>query len=146
MNDDEKWSSAAFVAISDTLAPEEMRSILGLEPTRSHRIGEPRSTRSPTRVHDRHYFSVQSTRDSALPLEEHIGEVVSLLEPKTRELEVLATEAELCLFCGFSSGNGQGGCAISPKLLNRLSKLSLELILDLYPPETVEAGHIEIAT
>lgn len=84
--------------------------------------------------------------DETLPLEEHLGEIVALLEPRMREIETLASRAELCLFCGFSSGNGQGGCTISPALLHRLSTLSLELVLDLYPPETVEAGHVEIAT
>ena len=44
---------------------------------------------------------------------------------------------EVALFCGFSSGNGQGGFTLNPELLARLAVFGVELSLDLYPPTEV---------
>jgi len=38
------------------------------------------------------------------------------------------------LFCGFSSGNGQGGDTLRPETLKLLVDAGLSLTLDLYPP------------
>jgi hypothetical protein len=146
MNEDEKWSSAAFCAHSDTLPPEQMEVIIGLPPTRSHRIGEPRSKRTYRGVHDRHYYSVQSKISDSEPLEKHIEEILSMLEPRIDRVKHLASEASLCLFCGFSSGNGQGGFVLSPSLLSRLAQLGLEVVLDLYPPEGCDSDLSEETT
>lgn len=138
MNDDEKCSSAAFCAHSDTLPPEQMEAIVGLPPTRSYRIGDPRSKRTNRGVYNRHYYSIQSTISAAELLDKHIEEILSILEPRMDRVRQLAADASLCLFCGFSSGNGQGGFVLSPSLLSRLAQLGLEVVLDLYPPETVQ--------
>jgi hypothetical protein len=41
---------------------------------------------------------------------------------------------ELCL--GFGSENGQGGCVLAARLLAEVGALGLDLVLDLYPPES----------
>jgi len=50
-------------------------------------------------------------------------------------------EAVLHFWCGFSSGNGQGGFSISPGLLQRLARLGVEVVLDLYPPESISPAN-----
>jgi len=146
MNEDEKWFSAAFCAHSDTLSPDQMQAIIGLPPTRSHRIGEPRSKRTNRGVHDRHYYSIHSTTSDSESLDAHIEEMLSILEPRLDRVKHLASEASLCLFCGFSSSNGQGGFSLSPVLLSRLAHLGLEVVLDLYPPEGNSRDVVEHAT
>lgn len=138
MSEDEKWSSAAFCAHSDTLSPEQMEAIIELPPTRSHRIGEPRSKRTNRGAYDQHYYSIQSTISDSEPLDKHIEEILSMLERRMDRVKQLASEASLSLFCGFSSGNGQGGFVLSPLLLSRLAELGLAVVLDLYPPEALE--------
>jgi hypothetical protein len=146
MREDEKWSSAAFCVHSDTLSPEQMEAIIGLPPTRSHRIGEPRSKSGKSGVHDRHYFSIQSSVVESAALDAHIEEILSLIEPRKERLKQLESEASLCIFCGFSSGNGQGGFSLSPPLLSRLAHLGLAVVLDLYPPSGDNGGSLERAT
>ncbi|HQO58998.1 MAG TPA: DUF4279 domain-containing protein [Candidatus Omnitrophota bacterium] len=135
MDEDEKWSSAAFVAISDSLSPDMIERIIGWPPTRSHKIGDPISSRSGATLRKQHYYSIQSMSDSTEPMEKHIDEIITPLEQKLENLKRLQGNADLCLFCGFSSGNGQGGFSLSPEMLARLSRLGLELVLDLYPPD-----------
>ena len=146
MTEDEKWSSAAFCAHSDALSPEQMEVIIGLSPSRSHRIGDPRSKRTKSGAHDRHYYSIQSTISDSASLDAHIEEILSILEPRVDRVKRLGSEASLCIFCGFSSGNGQGGFSLTPELLARLSRLGLEVVLDLYPPESESRGVLESAT
>lgn len=136
MSDNDKWSSAAFVAMSETLPPDEIQKIIGLSPSRTHRIGDPVSPRSKATTHNRHYYSIQSTCNESEGMEKHIDEILCLLEPRIDTIRRLSKNADLCLFCGFSSGNGQGGFTLSPAMLARLTHLGLEVVLDLYPPET----------
>ena len=146
MNEDEKWSSAAFVATSKTLSLNQIQEIIGLPPSRFHNIGDPVSSRSSTPVHNRDYYSIQSKSLESESMEQHIEEILSLLEPRMDAIRRLSSEANLCLFCGFSSGNGQGGFGLSPELLSRLARLGLEVVLDLYPPDAIVAGHAGNAT
>lgn len=135
MSGEGKWSSAALCAHSDTLTPEQMEEIFGMRPSRSHRMGESRSTRARSGTHDRHFYSIHSTTSDSEPLSSHIEELLSVLEPRVERLKRLSGEASLRLFCGFSSGNGQGGFSLSPELLSRLARLGIEVVFDLYPPE-----------
>jgi len=146
MNDDEKWASAAFVAMSDSLSPEQIEDAMGLPPSRMHRIGEPVSSRNKSTVHKQHYYSIQSGVSASKGMEAHIDEILSILEPRVDIVSQLSSEARLCLFCGFSSGNGQGGFSLSPGLLSRLVHLGLEVVLDLYPPNEVSIDEVEDAT
>jgi hypothetical protein len=146
MREDEKWSSAAFCAYSDTMSPEQMEATFGVAPTRSHQIGEPRSKSGRSGVHDRHYYSIQSSAVESAALDVHIEEILSLLEPRENHLKQLRHKASLCILCGFSSGSGQGGFSLSPALLSRLAHLGLEVVLDLYPPDGENRGSLERAT
>ena len=85
-------------------------------------------------------------RHPSVPLENHLEEIISLLESRKAEVQALNDQAELSLFCGFSSGNGQGGCTFMPELLRRLSALNIPLVLDLYPPNAEEVTEHELST
>ncbi len=134
MEDDEKWASAAFMASSLTITPDEMASRIGLPPTRSHQIGDPYSPRATDTQRTDHLYAVHANEPDSAPLQDHIQSLLALLEPRAASIADLAAEAQLYLFCGFSSGNGQGGFTLTPETLTRIAALGLELSLDLYPP------------
>ena len=69
----------------------------------------------------------------------HLEALLEILEPRSEVVAALASEADLYFWCGFSSGNGQGGFSIRPELLQRLARLGVEVVLDLYPPDSTTA-------
>ncbi|MGB7158009.1 MAG: DUF4279 domain-containing protein [Tepidisphaeraceae bacterium] len=131
-----KWSRATFRISSNELSPEAMGDALGLRPTASHRKGELVSKRSAG-VRKEHCIRIESALPTSDPLERHLAALCDLLEPVAPKLAGIAHDCEYDIFCGFSSGNGQGGFTLSPELLNRLAALKVELVVDLYPPTAV---------
>ena len=134
MRDDEKWFSAAFTVKSFTITPEEVEKLLCIEPTRKHHIGDPVSTRNNNVKRKDYYYCIHSSCSSEQTMENHLDEILSLLEDKKKEIYSLSKTEDVCFFCGFSSGNGQGGFTLSPEILSRLAGLEVPLSLDLYPP------------
>ncbi|MCF3128827.1 hypothetical protein [Streptomyces olivochromogenes] len=43
------------------------------------------------------------------------------------------------LLLGFGSENGQGGCVLPTEPLTEVCALGLDIVLDLYPPESAAA-------
>jgi hypothetical protein len=62
-----------------------------------------------------------------------------LLEKRANAIRDLTSEPGVGgeLFLRFSSGNGQGGFTLPADLLTRISRIGLNLSLDLYPPTDV---------
>ena len=132
---DEKWSTAALRVFSERLTPEELVAALGIEADDSARMGEPIGRRPGSRsVRRTNAIFVRSGLAGATPLEDHLAALVGKLERVAPAVRALAGRASVDLFCGFSSGNGQGGFTLGPELLARLAALGLEVSFDLYPP------------
>jgi len=101
-----------------------------------HRKGEPVSKRS-TAVLKQHWLFIESGLPTSEPLERHLTSLCDRLEPVASKLAAITDRCHYDIFCGFSSGNGQGGFTLSPGLLSRLAALAIELVVDLYPPTAV---------
>lgn len=138
MIEDGKWSRATLRIRSATLTPEEIGASLGLRATASHRAGDPVSRRQGSPLRKEHLFTLDSGVCDLEPLDHHITVLLSLIEPVGDRFAALQGCIEADIFCGFSSGHGQGGFALAPELMGRLSALGLELIVDLYPPGASE--------
>jgi hypothetical protein len=67
-------------------------------------------------------------------LNDHLAWLLDQLEPKIPVLNTLSQSHRVDLFCGFSSGSGQGGFVLDSSTLARLGRLGVPLVLDLYPP------------
>jgi hypothetical protein len=67
-------------------------------------------------------------------MEDHLKWLLERMEPKADSIIELAERFRVEFFCGFSSGNGQGGFELDCTLLARIAKLRASLVLDLYPP------------
>lgn len=126
---------AALRISSETVTAEELSARLHLTPTRTLRMGDPvtlRTPNAPRRTH--HTFILDSGLPTSEPMEMLLAALVDMIEPRAEALRQLQSEAEMDLFCGFSSVSGQGSCELSPELMGRLSRLNLFVVLDLYAP------------
>jgi len=145
LKNDDKWSRAAFSIFSVTLTPQEITERLGLQPTGTHEKGRPKGVRrkdgsiSPLIVWKDSAWHLNAPLKKDQSLAEHIKWLLDVLEPKRDAIKSLSSECTLIrFFCGFSSGNRQGGFSLDDQTLARLSKLGFPLVLDLYPPSDPE--------
>ena len=129
-----KWSKASFRILGDTLEPDEVSGILGLQPTRSGRRGERMSPSSSKTLLRKSVWILQTPLSDQAPLQDHLEWLLDTLEPKRDAIGEFTKQYETDFFCGFSSENGQGGCTFESSLLARLANLGVPLVLDLYPP------------
>lgn len=105
---------------------------LGIAPSSSHDVGQPRSHRDP-----RPWTSTHWALDSDLPdtrsLEDHLAHLCDEVEPHAAGLSRLARDGyDIDWFCFVDIENGQGGVSLSPALLQRLAALPVELDLDIH--------------
>jgi hypothetical protein len=133
LDEDQKWYRASFRIVGDLLQPEEISEILGLQATRSARKGEDSGTLlgKPSRIS---FWMMECPPDFRQPMEDQLKWLLERLEPKADSITALADRFSVEFFCGFSSGNGQGGFELNCTLLARLANLRAFLVLDLYPP------------
>jgi hypothetical protein len=134
LSDDMKWYKACLRISGETLQPEEVSRELGLVATSSGLKGEFLSSSRLKRPLRSSVWILESPLDKQILLEDHLKWLLDALEPKSEIISRIAKQCEADFFCGFSSNNGQGGCAFSVALLERLAKLGVPLVLDLYPP------------
>ncbi len=141
--EDRKWSRVGLRIVSDKLEPANISKQLSLKPTRTHLKGSLRSAHHKA-VWPSSLWLLNSPLSDQNDMADHIKYFVGLLEPRVYALEALTANCEIDLFCGFSSGNGQGGFVIDPHTLSRLAALKIPVVFDLYPPsmtvEEVEGG------
>ncbi|MCP4352356.1 MAG: DUF4279 domain-containing protein [Desulfobacterales bacterium] len=139
--EDEKWSSASLHIISQSVSTKEITGILNTEATSSHEKGSLIQTASPGKSrYQETLWILESDLDYSEPLEIHIMKLVSFIEQKTDAFRKLLHNCDVELFCGFSSGNGQGGVVLGAELLKRLTTIPIDFILDLYPPEKYDSS------
>jgi hypothetical protein len=133
----EKWATAALRIFSEKLEVDEISALIGLKPTGFYTKGDPISARRPEPRHSNAWF-LKSEIAEDLGLDVHLGWLVDLIESKVVALRTLRQTCKVDLFCGFSSTHGQGGTVLDKDLLVRLSALSLDLKIDLYPPGPIQ--------
>jgi len=134
VNDQLKWYQACFRIFGDTLQPDRASEELGIRATNSGLKGEILSSSRLKKPLLSSVWILESPLDKQVPLEEHLKWLLDALEPKIEIICRIAKQYETDFFCGFSSDNGQGGCTFSVVLLERLARLGVPLVLDLYPP------------
>lgn len=137
MDDNRKWSLAGLRIFGETLRPEGIGPMLGLTATRTHLKGELLSAKHKT-VRRKSSWHLDSPLPDDSDMVDHLKWLLDSLEPKRDVIRELSREYDVDLFCGFSSGSGQGGFALDSVTLARLSELGVPLLLDLYPPGPVE--------
>jgi hypothetical protein len=147
---DKKWWRASFCVSSISLTHQEISDRLGLRPTRTHTKGQPKGFRqedgsiSPSIVWNDSAWFLQSPLGRDRNLAEPIQWLLDAIEPRTDAIKAIRPECSLIrLFCGFASHPGQGGFTLDPHTMGRISKLGLDLAMDLYPPADAELTEVE---
>jgi hypothetical protein len=140
---DSRWSKASFCIYGDTLRPDEINRDLGLQATNSGLKGERQSKYPRARPLQISIWILDSPLDEHLPLQDHLKWLVDALELKLDVVRGIAARYDARLHCGYSSDHGQGGCTFDVALLEKLSRLGVPLVLDLYPPGPLESDSIQ---
>jgi hypothetical protein len=81
---------------------------------------------------------LSSPLDKSENLSAHVKWLLDRLEPKADIVRALCAKYRVDIFCGFSSGSGQGGFTLDPETLGRLAMLRIPVGFDLYPPSDME--------
>lgn len=128
-----KLYSANLRIASKTKSTSDISSMLGVEPSESYNIGEVLSLRGP---HPRHreesLWLLNSNVSEEQPLEKHLNDLLSFVENKTPELGLLALECDIEIFCSYATYNGQGGFVLDRKLIEKMAKVNVDFVFDLY--------------
>jgi hypothetical protein len=142
VDDDPEWSNAGVRVFGETLQPEEIGAALGLKATDTHVKGQPRS-RGHKEVWPHSLWSLASPLSDDKEMAIHLKWLLDSLESKVDVIRALSAKYRVDLFCGFSSGSGEGGFTLDSTTLARIAKLGVPVIVDLYCPivdEEAEGG------
>lgn len=134
-------SVASLRVFGDDLKPDEVTRLLGHSPSRSWRKGEfqsSKSGRSFTRRSGAWLLEVGPSEP-----EDFDGQVAKLLGMLTNDHTAwsqVTTRFEVDLFCGWFMGTSNEGLSVSPSTMSALGRFGIELSLDIYGPDSVEAA------
>jgi Domain of unknown function (DUF4279) len=136
MNENEKWYSVAFRILSDTIEPDKISSILGLQSTFEGKKGELYGGKPGRARYDVNLWGYSLEVDDSIPFEEQIPKLLDVIEKRNESYRRLMSTSETYgeLVLGYSSQNGQGGAYLPSELLKRITNLELDIIINLYPP------------
>jgi hypothetical protein len=133
MDGDGKRSRACLRIFGDTLDPDKVGSVLGLEATHTHLKGELFGP-GQTAVRRESGWLLQSPLSKRSDIIERFKWLLDALEPKREVIQELSRKYRIDFFCGFASLNGQGGFKLDRGTLSRVAELGVPLALDLDPP------------
>jgi hypothetical protein len=124
---------ASLTVVGEMVDPQEISNLVGAQPDRTHRVGDPVSTRSEARQRTGLWsISTEARMGDHASLSEHIRE---LLGRVTRDQDVwraLATSHSARVFVGWFMDGENEGDGVEPDVMEELARLSLPLDLDVY--------------
>ena len=139
LDEDAKWFAVSLRITGDALDPTQLESSLGLQPDIVGIKGQPRMGK-----HGRQYAPYETNlwcygeaTSSEIGFDQQIQNLFARLGHRVVELRRLSATAgvDAELFCGFGSGNGQGGDTLRLETMKLIVDAGLSLSLDLYPPD-----------
>lgn len=129
-------SGAVLRIVSEKRSIDDISNFLNTRPTRYFVKGQLYSKRNPnSRKRENNIWLLESGLNSKDSLELHIKHLLNFIKKKADRLKKLELECEIDIVCSFSSGNGQGGFTLEHQLLKELTENTIDLVIDLYPPE-----------
>jgi hypothetical protein len=123
----------SLVARSDTLSPDAITALLGLEPTRIRRRTDP-AARQPARDH----WELELGTSEGDRLSAHLIELAS------RVTNADPRAVRLIVFTTLSSNGDSAGFKATPAALGRVADLPATLVLDLQPPPDPDAPNDDL--
>lgn len=127
-------SIVSFRIFGDDLAPSEVTSLLGCEPTKAFAKGEVRvGSKTGNRYVEktgRWSLAAEDRRPEDIPAQ--ISEILSKLSKDPAAWALLRSRFTMDFFCGVFMGTSNDGLEFSPELLEKLSSRGISLSLDIY--------------
>jgi len=149
LDDDKKWFRVCLRLYGDSLDPNSINGLLGISADKIGikgvaRTGKNNRTYAPYRTN---IWLYQSKLHHEVGFEEQINSIFLALGGKAELLSKLLNTPGVDgeFFCGFGSGNGQGGDVITPATLRQIADAGLSFSLDLYPPSIPDNEEAEQA-
>jgi Domain of unknown function (DUF4279) len=137
---DQSWVSASLRIHSQKLSAQEIDKALSTTATKKFEIGDPVSKTNPKVKRSESLWLLESGVAGSMQLEEHLIALLAFAEDRKQALAAIRNQCEVDLFCGFSSGSGQGSMVLSAGTLARIAALRIDLCVDLYPPGSDRAS------
>lgn len=123
----------------DTLVPQEVTSLLGCAPSRSHALGDVLSSRrTPAKTADFGLWSLESAEAAPADFDAQVASILDRLPGDAQTWQQLAARFDLSLFCGWFMEHWNEGVSIAPGTLRALAERGIRLDVDLYGGD--EAG------
>ena len=127
------YTHAGFRVISENLDPTEITKILGIEPTRVQRAGEPRTPGKPEIYKESGWFISTEGFLESLDCRDHLDWILERLASKQKEIKTLQDRGcWVDVSVMWDSRYGHDGPTLSPENLMGLSRLGIEVWFDIY--------------
>ena len=127
-------SDVTFRIFGDTLIPEDITKLLGLEPTRSKTKGQVTTKKKlgATRTAKTGMWRLDATDCKPANLDYQIDEIFQNLPDELSLWTHLSSSYELDLFCGLFLTESSGVVFITPESMKILSSRGVKLKLNVY--------------
>ncbi len=132
----ENWNKADLRINSMELSSIEISRILNINPTESAEKGQLMSPRNPkSQKRDCSIWILNSGLPDLEPLENHLNILLSFIENKQKELNILKEKCDMDIFCGLSLKGKQGGFSLGLGIIKKLSFFPIAVTFDIYIEE-----------
>lgn len=122
---------------SKTLSATDVTDILETQPSITREKGTPVNRRVPNSlIRQESMWLLYSEVGDEEPFDVHIERFICFIEEKLKEFEQLIQHCSLEIACSFFTVSCQGGLTLDAALLKRLTVLPINIVIDLYPPDT----------
>lgn len=118
----------------DTLEPQEITAILGIEPSRAYRKGDPWSADENRRYRRTGAWLYRVPRAEPGDLVRQLHDLLNASTANTDQWVRLTNRYHGDIFCGLFMAETNEGVEISPLLLEAIASRGLRLSLDVYAP------------
>ncbi|KQO98261.1 DUF4279 domain-containing protein [Leifsonia sp. Leaf264] len=130
---------ASLSFYSETLTVAEMTAVLGLEPDRSHELGDPVGVRSG-RVHDSALWSCTVKRTGEDPGTLSLEGLLEVFADRSDAIDQLRDLCEIRLWWSGTSDSGQGGFVLKQETVAAIAALKCDLFGTVYVDDDEDDG------
>jgi hypothetical protein len=116
----------------DGLEPEEVSALLGREPTRSHRKGDPLPPERGAGVEPTGVWILDSALSEKAEVEEHVEVLLGTVSNDPDEWASLTDRFSASILCSAFLDQYNEGFEISPRLSHALAERGLVIAFDIY--------------
>ncbi|MBL8131866.1 MAG: DUF4279 domain-containing protein [Anaerolineae bacterium] len=123
-------TKVGFRIFAPSLDPSKVSQVLGLTPDHTHLVGDYPRDNPRYNPYKHGMWALHSKLLSEEPFTMHLENLLSILEPKQKQILELSEKNSVDFSCSLFS---QSGFQLPPNLLRRIANLGATLGVDVYP-------------